>query len=102
VTGSETLAAAGDIALGLVFAGIGLALATDFRGVTSWHVRGAIRAAQPLTRIPPWRWLPSNMKDPERQFASQYRLERAIGWAFFVVGFLPLIAGLGKFVTTIF
>ncbi|MDM4720432.1 hypothetical protein QTQ03_12925 [Micromonospora sp. WMMA1363] len=36
---------------------VGVALTTNFRGVTEWHVRRSMASASVLRRVPPWRWL---------------------------------------------
>ncbi|MFY1673361.1 hypothetical protein ACN27G_25915 [Plantactinospora sp. WMMB334] len=76
-------------AMSLVMSPVGVALATNFRGVAEWHVRRSMGAALPLRRVPPWRWLPEVPYD--RRLARFVLLERAIGVAFAVVGITILI-----------
>jgi hypothetical protein len=64
---------------------LGLGLVTDFRGMRTAHVRQTVRLFGSDSKVPPWRWLPS---DDERMIRSQDRNERAIGWAFLVAAVL--------------
>ena len=68
---------------------VGVALATNFRGVTEWHVRRSMSTASTLRRVPPWRWLPD--VPHEERLARFILLERLIGIAFAVVGVMILI-----------
>ncbi|MEV4199438.1 hypothetical protein [Micromonospora globbae] len=68
---------------------VGVALATNFRGVTEWHVRRSMSTASVLRRVPPWRWLPR--VPHEKRLARFILLERLIGVAFAVVGVMILI-----------
>ncbi|MEE6305728.1 hypothetical protein V1634_02620 [Plantactinospora veratri] len=76
--------------LSLAVSLVGVALATNFRGVTEWHVRRSISTASVLRRIPPWRWLPD--VSPEERLARFVLLERVLGVAFAAVGVIILIA----------
>ena len=96
----NALAAVGTVAVGVVCAGIGYVLATDYRGFTAWHTRTSIRFAHPLTRIPPWRWLPPRLKDPEEAFVRQYRFMRLGGWPFVLVGAVAVVGGVVQLVRT--
>ncbi|MFJ8580547.1 hypothetical protein [Micromonospora sp. NPDC093277] len=69
---------------------VGVALATNFRGVTEWHVRRSMSAASVLRRVPPWRWLPDVPQ--EERLARFVLLERLIGMAFTAAGVMILIA----------
>lgn len=68
---------------------VGIALATNFRGVTEWHVRRSMATASVLRRVPPWRWLPDARYD--QRVARFVLLERVIGVAFAVAGVMFLI-----------
>lgn len=68
---------------------IGVALATNFRGVTEWHVRRSMATTSVLRRVPPWRWLPEAPYD--KRLARFVLLERAIGVSFVAVGVMFLI-----------
>ncbi|MEV4758736.1 hypothetical protein AB0J86_27040 [Micromonospora sp. NPDC049559] len=75
----------------------GVCLATNFRGVTEWHVRRSTSNASVLRRVPPWRRLPD---DPhERRLARFVLLERLVGAAFAVTGVLILV-GVGYGILT--
>lgn len=68
---------------------IGVALATNFRGVTEWHVRRSMTTASVLRRVPPWRWLPD--VPHEERLTRFILLERLLGVAFAVVSVMILI-----------
>ncbi|MET8833559.1 hypothetical protein ABZV78_06555 [Micromonospora sp. NPDC004540] len=68
---------------------IGVALTTNFRGVTEWHVRRSMATASVLRRVPPWRWLPD--VPHEERLARFVLVERLLGVAFAVVGVMILI-----------
>lgn len=76
-------------AMSLAMSLVGVALATNFRGVTEWHVRRSMSTASGLRRVPPWRWLPD--VPHEERLARFILLERVIGVAFAVVGLMLLI-----------
>ncbi|WP_234359020.1 hypothetical protein [Plantactinospora sp. BC1] len=76
--------------MSLVVILIGVALGTNFRGVTEWHVRRSISTASVLRRIPPWLWLPDVSQ--EERLARFVLLERVLGITFAVVGVMILIA----------
>jgi len=86
--------AIGAIAVGVAFLAAGLALARDYRGFTTWHVRTSIRVSHPLTSVPPWRWLPERLKNEEAQFQRAYRWDRMLGWVFATAGALACVTGL--------
>ncbi|QGN45782.1 hypothetical protein GKC29_02195 [Micromonospora sp. WMMC415] len=68
---------------------IGVALATNFRGVTEWHVRRSMATAGVLRRVPPWRRLPDARYD--KHMARFVLLERVIGVVFAAAGVMFLI-----------
>ncbi|MEU5531468.1 hypothetical protein ABZ744_31495 [Micromonospora chersina] len=68
---------------------IGVALATNFRGVTEWHVRRSMATASVLRRVPPWRWLPDARHD--KRLVRFVLLERVIGAIFAAAGVMFLI-----------
>ncbi|MEW2330478.1 hypothetical protein AB0880_22000 [Micromonospora chersina] len=68
---------------------VGVALATNFRGMTEWHVRRSMATASVLRRVPPWRWLPVASYD--QRLARFVLMERAIGVVFAAMGVLFLI-----------
>lgn len=73
------------LAMGL----IGVALATNFRGVTEWHMRRSMATASVLRRVPPWRWFPDAQYD--ERLARFVLLERAIGAIFAAASLMFLI-----------
>ena len=91
---ADPATAAAAIEVGVVFGAIGLAVATDFRGLTDRRVRESIRRSEALTRIPPWSWLPARLKDPEATFRFGYRLDRFIGCLFAAAGIVEVLSGL--------
>ncbi|GLW33460.1 hypothetical protein [Actinoplanes regularis] len=76
----------------LIVSLVGVALATNFRGVTEWHVRRSIATANVLRRVPPWRWFPVASHD--QRVARFVLMERAIGVVFAAMGvmFLTVLA----------
>ncbi|MFD0973576.1 hypothetical protein [Plantactinospora endophytica] len=76
---------------------VGLALATNVRGVTAWHVRRSMATARVLRRVPPWRW--SSGGPHEKRLARFVFLERLIGAALAVVGVMILV-GVGYGILT--
>ncbi|MFE9694772.1 hypothetical protein [Micromonospora sp. NPDC005806] len=68
---------------------VGVALATNFRGVTEWHVRRSMSTASVLRRVAPWRWLPD--VPHEERLARFILLERVMGVAFAVAGVMILV-----------
>jgi hypothetical protein len=68
---------------------VGVALATNFRGVTEWHVRRSMATASVLWRVPPWRWLP--VASDDQRVARFVLMERAIGVIFAAMGVMFLI-----------
>ncbi len=68
---------------------VGVALATNFRGVTEWHVRQSMSTAGVLRRVPPWRWLPE--PDHDKRLARFVLLERVFGVACAAGGAMALI-----------
>lgn len=67
---------------------IGVALASNFRGVTEWHVRRSMAAASVLRRVPPWRWLKEAQYD--ERLTLFVRLERVLGVMFVAAGVMSL------------
>jgi hypothetical protein len=72
----------------------GLALAVNFRGVSTWHARRSIDSVRwlerPLRQIPPWKGV---LGQPmERRLAHQVALLRFIGGTFAAVGVVLLIS----------
>ncbi|MGI5151740.1 hypothetical protein ACQEVC_36170 [Plantactinospora sp. CA-294935] len=84
-------------AMSLAVSLVGVVLATNFRGVTEWHVRRSMVKASVLRRVPPWRWLPG--VPYEKRLARFILLERLIGAAFAAVGVMILI-GVGYGILT--
>ena len=76
---------------------VGVALATNFRGVTEWHMRRSMATVGPLRGVPPWCWLPEAPYD--RRLARFILLERVIGVAFAAVG-VVFLAVLGYSILT--
>lgn len=70
-------------AMSLAMCLLGVALASNFRGVTEWHVQRSVSTASVLRRVPPWRWLPDASHD--ERLARFILLERMIGVAFAAV-----------------
>ncbi|MDG4778335.1 hypothetical protein O7614_01575 [Micromonospora sp. WMMD961] len=68
---------------------IGVALATNFRGVTEWHIRRSMATASVLRRVPPWRWLADAEYD--ERLARFVLLERAMGVIFAAASVMFLI-----------
>ncbi|MEV6371932.1 hypothetical protein [Micromonospora musae] len=93
----ETWRVLAGAAMSLAMSLVGIALATNFRGATEWHVRQSMSTASALRRVPPWRWL-SNVPH-EKRLARFILLERLIGIAFAVVG-LIILATVGHSVVT--
>lgn len=85
--------AVGAVAVGVAFGAAGLAMAFDYRGFTTWHVRTTIRLSAPMAIIPPWRWLPERLTSPGAQFRRFYRLERIMGWTFAAAGAIAFVTG---------
>jgi hypothetical protein len=80
--------------VGLALVAGGLALAANFRGISTWHARSSIKSVGwlegPLSRVPPWK---SALKRPlEQRVAQQVRLTRVIGAVFAVGGVMMLVA----------
>ncbi|WP_420117485.1 hypothetical protein [Micromonospora sp.] len=69
---------------------LGVVLATNFRGVTEWHVRRSMSAASVIRRVPPLRRPPD--VSPEKRLARFILLERVIGVALAAVGLVFLTA----------
>jgi hypothetical protein len=86
--------ALGAIAVGVAFSAVGLVMALDYRGFTTWHVRTTIRLSSPMASIPPWRWLPERVKRSDARFQRFYRLERIMGWVFAGAGAIAFATGL--------
>ncbi|NES31695.1 hypothetical protein GCE86_03110 [Micromonospora terminaliae] len=84
----ETWRVVAAVILGPAVSLVGVALATNFRGVTEWHMRRSMSTASVLRRVPPWRWLPDVPHEERR--AHFILLERVIGAALAVAGVLIL------------
>ncbi|MFJ2081836.1 hypothetical protein ACIOBK_04730 [Micromonospora chokoriensis] len=69
---------------------VGIALATNFRGVAEWHMRRSMAAASVLRRVPPWRFLPAVAQ--EERLARWILLDRLIGGAIALGGIVMLVA----------
>ncbi|MGC5286234.1 hypothetical protein [Micromonospora sp. DT231] len=76
---------------------LGVALATNFRGVTEWHIRRSMSAAGALRRVPPWRWLPD--APHEERLARFILLDRLVGIAI-AAGGVMILATVGYSVLT--
>ncbi|MEU0546889.1 hypothetical protein [Micromonospora sp. NPDC005979] len=85
----ETWRVVAAVSIGPALSLLGVALASNFRGVTEWHVRQSMSLASGLRRVPPWRWLP-DAPDEER-LARFILLERAMGVAFAAAGTMILV-----------
>ncbi|MGW5576371.1 hypothetical protein [Micromonospora chokoriensis] len=68
---------------------VGIALATNFRGVAEWHMRRSMAAASVLRRVPPWRFLPDAAQ--EERLPRWVLLDRLFGAAIAVVGIMALV-----------
>jgi hypothetical protein len=86
--------------LGPLFGGVGVALATNLRGLTERRVRKTFQLMQPaeglLSRVPPWRQLLT--KPIEDRIAAQVRLGRLIGLIFAAAGAFLMVLGVVIFV----
>ena len=74
----------------------GTALAVNFKGFATWHVRRSMESVRwlerPLRNIPPWK---SFFKEPvEDRIARQVGLLRVIGAAFACAGLLLFVGAL--------
>jgi hypothetical protein len=78
------------VCVGAIFVGIGLVLATDFRGFTSWHVGTTVRMMRRVTN--------SNRSSLDDRQVTQMGLERAMGVVVAAVGLLPVGVGLVELV----
>lgn len=78
------------IVLGMVLVLVGLALATNFRGVTEWHIRAAVSSVRGLERIPPWRLL---RLDPVTRVRRGVRMERLFGLVMAMAGSATIVIG---------
>lgn len=76
----ETWRVLAGAALCLAMSLVGVGLATDFRGMTEWHVRRSMSTASGLRRVP-----------HEERIARFILLERVMGVAFAVVGLMFLV-----------
>ncbi|MET7966257.1 hypothetical protein [Micromonospora sp. NPDC005305] len=85
----ETWRFVAGVMMSLTIGLIGVALTTNFHGVTEWHVRRSMTTASVLRRVPPWRWLPH--VPHEERLARFILLERLLGVAFAVVGVTILV-----------
>ncbi|GGM49812.1 hypothetical protein GCM10011608_38410 [Micromonospora sonchi] len=77
------------VAMSVTMCFVGVALATNFRGVAERHVHRSMFTASALRRVPRWGWLP-DVTHNERP-ARFILLERVIGVAFAAVGLVFLV-----------
>ena len=75
------------VLLGPIVAGLGVALAMNFRGLTEWHARKTFQMMRPGGRSSP-------RPTPEMRLRRQVKLERAIGVVFAAVGLFMFVSGL--------
>jgi len=99
VATGDVVRAAAAIALGMVLVLVGLALATNFRGMTEWHIRTAVSGLRGLERIPPWRWL---LLDPETRVRRGVRMERLFGLVMAVTGSATVVTGVVRLARLVF
>jgi len=90
VATGDVVRAAVAIVLGVVLVLVGLALATNFRKVTEWHIRAAVSSLRGLERIPPWRWL---RLDPETRVRRGVKMERLLGLVMATTGSASVVTG---------
>ena len=95
----DVVRAGAAIALGMVLVLVGLALATNFRGMTEWHIRAAVSGLRGLERIPPWRWL---RLDPETRVRRGVRMERLFGLVMAVTGSATVATGVVRLARLVF
>jgi hypothetical protein len=74
---------------GLVLVGIGLVLATNYRGFTRWHARKSIELMGPLEQVPPWRMLSARPIDD--RVATLMRQAKVTGYIFTAAGTLVVV-----------
>lgn len=86
----DVIRAAVAIVWGVVLVLVGLALATNFRGVTERHIRAAVSSVRRLERVPPWRWL---RLDSETRIRRGVRMERLGGVVIITTGSATLVIG---------
>jgi hypothetical protein len=91
VSAGDVVRAAVAVMLGVLLVLGGLALATNFRGVTEWHIRAAMSSVRGLERIPPWRWL---RLDPQTQMRRGVRMDRLFGLVMAMTGSATAVIGL--------
>ena len=77
------------VTMGVTMCLLGVALASNFRGMAERHVQQSMSFAGTLRRVPPWRWLPGASHD--QRLARFILLERVFGVALAAVGFVFLI-----------
>ncbi|MDG4840814.1 hypothetical protein O7631_30170 [Micromonospora sp. WMMD967] len=85
----ETWRVVGAAVTALAVSLVGIALATNFRGVAEWHMRRSMAAASVLRRVPPWRFL--HYAAQEERLARWILLDRLFGAAIAVVGIMMLV-----------
>jgi hypothetical protein len=85
----ETWRVVAAVVIGPAVSLVGVALATNFHGVTESHVRRSMSTASVLRRAPLWRWLPD--VPHEARLARFILLERVMGVAFAVAGVMILV-----------
>jgi hypothetical protein len=95
VAAGDVIRAAVAIVWGAVLVVLGLALATNFRRVTEWHVRAAMSGVRWLERVPPWRWL---RLDEETEVRRMVRMERLFGVVVALTGSATFVIGVVWFV----
>ena len=87
-------AAAGILALGAFLVGLGLALATDYRGVATWHSGLSVRSSAWLKRVPPWSLTRLARRTYDEDAAWALRLDRIIGAVFAAAGIAIFVEGI--------
>ncbi|MEU8214453.1 hypothetical protein AB0C47_01615 [Micromonospora taraxaci] len=85
----ETWRVVGAAVTALAVSLVGIALATNFRGVAERHMRRSMAVASVLRRVPPWRWLPAVSQ--EERLPRWILLDRLAGTVFAVVGIVMLV-----------
>jgi hypothetical protein len=80
------------MAIGLVLLLIGLALATNFRGLTEKHVDISLKWSFPVERRPPFRWI--SMRNYEARRRVGMFIDRIIGAVFALFGLSTLGTGI--------
>lgn len=81
----------GEVAIGLLFATIGIVFALDLGGFTRWHSRVSYDSVSFLRYVPPWRWLVK--ADRETLIRRQMVQARITGAIFAGVGVWIFLSG---------